>query len=251
MGTDYISPEGVLSRLSTADKTATLLKSPFNNRQTGAIGRQKQSTDLPGSHAIGRHIRGWSAMKLKIVGIAVILTAAVSSSASADLVTNGNFSGCSGHTCTGWTFTRAASGTVFFYSAGSAFFGAEDTSDDEISQTLSTVPGQLYTVSFSLVVGDPRTNQNFSVDFGPTTIFSELNMGSASQTTFSFNVSATSLSTSLEFFGRNDPSSNILTAVSVVPGTTPLPAALPLFATGLGALGLLGWRRKRKTQAVA
>ena len=26
---------------------------------------------------------------------------------------------------------------------------------------------------------------------------------------------------------------------------TPLPAALPLFATGLGALGLLGWRRKR------
>ena len=30
---------------------------------------------------------------------------------------------------------------------------------------------------------------------------------------------------------------------------TPLPAALPLFATGLGALGLLGWRRKRKQVA--
>ena len=29
-------------------------------------------------------------------------------------------------------------------------------------------------------------------------------------------------------------------------GSTPLPAALPLFGTGLGALGLLGWRRKRK-----
>jgi len=27
---------------------------------------------------------------------------------------------------------------------------------------------------------------------------------------------------------------------------TPLPAALPLFATGLGVMGLLGWRRKRK-----
>src|SRR5262249_42887655 len=27
---------------------------------------------------------------------------------------------------------------------------------------------------------------------------------------------------------------------------TPLPAALPLFATGLGAMGLIGWRRKRK-----
>jgi hypothetical protein len=31
---------------------------------------------------------------------------------------------------------------------------------------------------------------------------------------------------------------------------TPLPAALPLFATGLGGLGLLGWHRKRKAQAV-
>jgi hypothetical protein len=33
--------------------------------------------------------------------------------------------------------------------------------------------------------------------------------------------------------------------------STPLPAALPLFATGLGSLGLLGWRRKRKAQAIA
>ena len=32
---------------------------------------------------------------------------------------------------------------------------------------------------------------------------------------------------------------------------TPLPATLPLFATGLGALGLLGWRRKRKAAALA
>jgi hypothetical protein len=31
----------------------------------------------------------------------------------------------------------------------------------------------------------------------------------------------------------------------------PLPATLPLLATGLGGLGLLGWRRKRKAQAVA
>ena len=29
----------------------------------------------------------------------------------------------------------------------------------------------------------------------------------------------------------------------------PLPATLPLFASGLGALGLLGWRRKKKPAA--
>jgi hypothetical protein len=32
-------------------------------------------------------------------------------------------------------------------------------------------------------------------------------------------------------------------------GTAPLPAALPLFAGGLGALGLFGWRNKRKALA--
>ena len=31
----------------------------------------------------------------------------------------------------------------------------------------------------------------------------------------------------------------------------PLPAALPLFATGLGVLGLLGWRGKKKATALA
>jgi hypothetical protein len=39
--------------------------------------------------------------------------------------------------------------------------------------------------------------------------------------------------------------------VSASLNKAPLPAALPLFATGIGGLGLLGWRRKRKAQAGA
>jgi hypothetical protein len=44
-----------------------------------------------------------------------------------------------------------------------------------------------------------------------------------------------------------------ITGGSITPEVvvTPLPAALPLFATGLGVLGLLGWRRKRKAQVAA
>jgi hypothetical protein len=33
--------------------------------------------------------------------------------------------------------------------------------------------------------------------------------------------------------------------------STPLPAALPVFAAGLGAIGLLSWRRKRKNAAAS
>jgi hypothetical protein len=46
-------------------------------------------------------------------------------------------------------------------------------------------------------------------------------------------------------YGTESFGSFSLTQVS----SSPLPAALPLFATGLGALGLLGWRRKRKNAA--
>jgi hypothetical protein len=38
-------------------------------------------------------------------------------------------------------------------------------------------------------------------------------------------------------------------AATLGTSATPVPAALPLFATGLGGLGLLGWRRKRKARA--
>ena len=41
--------------------------------------------------------------------------------------------------------------------------------------------------------------------------------------------------------------SGYIESISItVPNSVPLPGALPLFATGLGVLGLLGWRRKRK-----
>jgi hypothetical protein len=52
-----------------------------------------------------------------------------------------------------------------------------------------------------------------------------------------------------------DPSSNFsfadahLTVTNPNISATPLPATLPLFASGLGALGFFGWRRKRKNAA--
>jgi hypothetical protein len=48
-----------------------------------------------------------------------------------------------------------------------------------------------------------------------------------------------------------DPVPQALISGNFSDAATPLPAALPLFATGLGALGLLGWRRKRNAKAAA
>ena len=42
-----------------------------------------------------------------------------------------------------------------------------------------------------------------------------------------------------------------ITGVDIPVGETPLPGAVTLFGTGLGALGLLTWRRNRKPKAAA
>jgi hypothetical protein len=51
------------------------------------------------------------------------------------------------------------------------------------------------------------------------------------------------------WFSLEAPANGI--EVTGINTATPLPAALPLFAGGLGALGLLGWRRKRKAASVS
>jgi hypothetical protein len=52
----------------------------------------------------------------------------------------------------------------------------------------------------------------------------------------------TDCTTNNAFFRQASDQEITFTPVS----SSPLPPALPLFGTGLGALGLLGWRRKRK-----
>jgi hypothetical protein len=62
-----------------------------------------------------------------------------------------------------------------------------------------------------------------------------------------------SIKSQINFFGRNldgPIGANLTYDVIDTPNATPLPGALPLFASGLGALGLIHWRRRRRTQVV-
>jgi len=81
--------------------------------------------------------------------------------------------------------------------------------------------------------------------------------GSSVAWAWSFDVSGTGVAN--ESFANangthpNNPDGPYQMRVTDEPAVSaaPLPAALPLFTTGLGALGLLGWCRKRKAQAAA
>jgi hypothetical protein len=77
----------------------------------------------------------------------------------------------------------------------------------------------------------------------------ETSSSSSDITTLAFqSVQFTSFSTTPPLLNQTDDVSFSYATETTTITTTPLPAALPLFATGLGALGLLGWRRKRQAR---
>jgi hypothetical protein len=91
-----------------------------------------------------------------------------------------------------------------------------------------------------------QLNLSVSINGGPP-----IDLTSATNTGTFVGFTDTSLITSvvLTETGNLPPDyGSVLDLISVQQSVsaTPLPAALPLFAGGLGALGLFGWRRKRR-----
>jgi hypothetical protein len=114
------------------------------------------------------------------------------------------------------------SGTVLFLNAPATGTGGTSS----VNSSFSFIENQIYTVFMEVEV-DPSGGANGFGSADP--IFTPPLFDSAG--------AGITLETS-DGIGNN----------SLV-GTTPIPAALPLFATGIGGLGLLGWRRKRKNAA--
>lgn len=80
-------------------------------------------------------------------------------------------------------------------------------------------------------------------DLATSLIFTVLNGGSLSL------LKEGGVYITVDIYGTVNGTTGVVGAPDV--NVVPLPAALPLFATGLGVMGLFGWRRKRKAEALA
>jgi hypothetical protein len=173
---------------------------------------------------------------------------AVSINVSFNFVPNGTLTANTGDVTTATTITSGAPDTVTAILQNN--IGLTTGTNITLTSPTPVTLGSTFTKSFTTTLGSflesltvdlvtpgPSSlgiqaagtiTQTAGTGFDPTSVFYSAaytqNAGSGNQINASFN--------------------NATTIFAV-----PLPAALPLFATGLGALGLLGWRRKRKALA--
>jgi hypothetical protein len=116
---------------------------------------------------------------------------------------------------------------------------------DLTSQSGVTGLPPLWQIGLSDGVGDSLSLFFTALDGAPFTVCSTV----PPICTFEFFASLTGFSGSTIDDGsltKNGAPFSASVSGSISPTATPIPAALPLFATGIGGLGLLGWRRKRK-----
>jgi len=159
---------------------------------------------------------------------------------------NGNFSG--------WTLTGDTSYTTVNSGSGAYagnYYGSFGSVNSQafLSQTIVTTVGASYTVSFRLANianGQGRTTPNsFSASFG-SSLVSMTNSSAFGYTLYTYLVTATAASTTLQFSFYNVPGYWRLDAVNVdVVPAVPLPGSFPLLAMGLVGLCCIGRRRTK------
>ena len=165
------------------------------------------------------------------------------------------------------------SGNLYEYASNAPVDNPFSTTDRAFEYVIGVTSGNVASISipnfsgFQTAVGTCNANApgSFGTCYTPANFPTSATRSSNGDViTFSFSTPVTSALSSGFFVVWTDApdfidppmidiydSSGDLSTVSTFfsPAATPLPAALPLFATGLGVMGLFGWRKKRKNAA--
>ena len=120
---------------------------------------------------------------------------------------------------------------------------ADQATTSSLSQTIATVPGQIYLISFFLMNTDGPHN-TFLATFGGQTVTSMTDSNAFGYTQISGQVKATSTSSLLAFTAEQDPGFFYLDDVSVEPA--PAPAVGGGLLSAAAMLAVLGIRRARR-----
>lgn len=138
-------------------------------------------------------------------------------------------------------------GFTFVSTPDDGFFGtAFGTFDTNSSGLVTSLTG-------TQTVGESATAYSMTL-LGPGDFASNDNLFSPTSPYFDFSgISWVADGVDFNLGGGyyEDSANGFETDVSIAISQTPLPAGLPLFAFGLGAIGLFGWRRKREAQVIA
>lgn len=142
--------------------------------------------------------------------ISVTAVFGLSVARSQELVTNGTFTGCVGTTCSGWTLVDFGS-----YFINNYLNGAVSPSNSTLSQFISTQPGKIYGITYSLSLGLGGGPYLVRTSFG-SNILANITSGlTTTPTVYSYTSTASSNSTNLEFYGYDNPDYWVLDNVSV------------------------------------